>query len=271
MSSNAWDDMPALPAGQTPVDRVATDARSGAAIAARVGRLDTASLARRFTDQDAFLYLEDFLPSDVTARIAQSARELLGEVNRSYLPGHKQGGSISRHVIDAKAPFIAELYRSRELIDWLEHITGDRLQVSPADDAHAYALYYYMRAGDHMGWHYDTSYYDGRRYTVLLGVIDDSSCALEYELYTRNEHKADEAHAVRYPPGALVAFDGDKLRHRVTPARDNELRVSLTFEYVTNPNMWASKRFISNMKDAVAYFGMRQVFRKLAGRGDRMA
>ncbi|MGS0892929.1 2OG-Fe(II) oxygenase [Burkholderia stagnalis] len=271
MSSNAWHDMPSPPADRMPAAGTSADVQAGPAIADRIGRLDTASLATQFANQDAFLYLEDFMPSEVTARIAKSARELLYDVNRSYLPGHKQGGSVSRHVIDAKAPFIAELYRSQELIGWLERITGERLQVSPADDAHAYALYYYMRAGDHIGWHYDTSYYDGRRYTVLLGVIDESSCALEYELYTRNEHKADEPHAVHYPPGALIAFDGDKLRHRVTPARENELRVSLTFEYVTHPTMRPAKRFISNMKDAVAYFGVRQVFRRLAVRRGRTA
>ncbi len=48
-------------------------------------------------------------------------------------------------------------------------LTGERLQLSPPDDPHAYALYFYTRAGDHIGWHYDTSYYAGRRYTLLLG------------------------------------------------------------------------------------------------------
>jgi len=46
---------------------------------------------------------------------------------------------------------------------------GERLHMSPDDDPHAYALYFYTRAGDHIGWHYDTSYYAGRRYTLLLG------------------------------------------------------------------------------------------------------
>ena len=64
-------------------------------------------------------------------------------------------------------------------------IAGERLLSSPPDDPHAYALYFYTRAGDHIGWHYDTSYYVGRRYTVLLGVIDRSSCRLDYELHTR--------------------------------------------------------------------------------------
>jgi hypothetical protein len=159
------------------------------------------------------------------------------------------------------------LYRSKELIGWLEQLSGDQLQVSPADDPHAYALYYYTRPGDHIGWHYDTSYYDGRRYTLLLGVIDDSSCRLEYELHTRNPDVPDQPGSVQYPPGSLVFFDGDKLRHRITPAGANEMRVSLTFEYVTDPNMRPWRRFISNMKDAIAYFGFRQVFRQMTSRG----
>ena len=193
----------------------------------------------------------------------RSARALEPAVNRNYLPGHKQGGSVSRHTIDRLAPHIAELYRSRALIEWLEAITGDTLQLSPEDDPHAYALYYYTREGDHIGWHYDTSYYDGRRYTLLLGVIDDSSCRLDYELHTRTPGAQAVADSIQYPPGAAVLFDGDKLRHRITPSKAGEMRVSLTFEYVTDARMRPWRRFISNMKDAIAYFGFRQVFRSL--------
>ncbi|CAB3794326.1 hypothetical protein LMG28688_03911 [Paraburkholderia caffeinitolerans] len=233
-----------------------------AAIDQALGKLDSTQLRDEYVDQGSFLYLSDFLPRDATQRLIDAANALMPEVNRNFIPGHKAGGSVSRHTIDRLQPYIAELYRSPKLIAWLEKITGDRLQLSPEDDPHAYALYYYTRAGDHIGWHYDTSYYDGRRYTVLLGVIDESSCILDYELHTRDDSKPDEPGAVQYPPGALVLFDGDKLRHRVTPSREGEVRVSLTFEYVTNPNMRPWRRFISNMKDAIAYFGFRQVFRK---------
>jgi len=238
------------------------------ALEAALRSLDNARLRGEYVGQGSFLYLSEFLPADLTQPLIDAARALLPEVNRNYLPGHKAGGSVSRHTIDRLAPFIAQLYRSPALLGWLEKMTGDRLQLSPPDDPHAYALYYYTRAGDHIGWHYDTSYYDGRRYTVLLGVIDDSSCKLEYELHTRDDSRADEPGSVQYPAGALVLFDGDKLRHRVTPSAEGEMRVSLTFEYVTNPNMRPWRRFISNMKDAIAYFGFRQVFRKmlLAGR-----
>jgi hypothetical protein len=166
---------------------------------------------------------------------------------------------------------VAELYRSPALIDWLSQLAGERLQVSPPQDPHAYALYFYTRAGDHIGWHYDTSYYAGRRYTLLLGVIDESSCRLDYELHTREAGVPVVPGSVRIPPGGLVFFDGDKLRHRITPLNEGEMRVSLTFEYLTDPRMHAWWRLISNMKDAVAYFGFRQVFRRIAhGRSERV-
>ena len=219
-------------------------------------------LRREYLEQGAFLHVPYFLPPELTVRIIELARTLQSSVNRNYLPGHKQGGSVSRHTIDAQAGLIAELYRSAALIEWLARLAGEPLQLSPPEDPHAYALYYYTRAGDHIGWHYDTSYYAGRRYTLLLGVIDESSCRLDYELYTRERGRTSMRGSVRIPPGGLVFFDGDRLRHRISPLGEGERRVSLTFEYVTDPAMAWGWRWISNLKDALGYFGFRQVFRR---------
>jgi len=231
------------------------------AAAAQTSALDHAHLRTDFVRQGAFLYLDRFLSPELTSQLAASALALLSKVNRNYLPRHKQGGSISRHTIDRLAPSIGQLYRSQALIALLEEVCGETLLPCPDQDPHAYALYYYTRPGDHIGWHYDTSYYDGRRYTVLLGVIDNSSCRLDYVLHTRETDKPTAAGSVQIPPGGLVFFDGDKLRHRITALGKNEMRVSLTFEYVTDAGMRPWRRFISNMKDAVAYFGFRQLIR----------
>lgn len=229
---------------------------------AHLSTLDTQSLRSEFVRQGAFVYLADFLAPEVTAQLVAAVAAVEPAVNRNYLPGHKQGGSVSRHTIDQQAPFIAELYRSPALIKVLEQLAGEPLQLSPSDDPHAYALYFYTRPGDHIGWHYDTSYYSGRRYTLLLGVLDQSSCRLDYELHTREEGVPVVSGSVQIAPGGLVFFDGDKLRHRITPLGENEKRVSLTFEYVTDQRMHPWWRLISNFKDAIAYFGLRQVFRR---------
>src|ERR1700678_2490809 len=232
------------------------------AMRTRLRDLDTEALRGEFAAQGAFLHVRDFLAPEITAQLVAAVEAAGTSVNRNYLPGHKQGGSVSRHTIDTVAPFVAELYRSPALIGWLERLSGERLQVSPPEDPHAYALYFYTRPGDHIGWHYDTSYYAGRRYTLLLGVVDRSSCRLDYELHTREPGVAAVPGSLQIRPGGLVFFDGDKLRHRITPLAAGETRVSLTFEYVTDPAMHPWRRVISNMKDAVAYFGFRQVFRR---------
>jgi hypothetical protein len=238
------------------------------ALVSRLQSLDLQGLRAEYARQGSFLYLEKFLPPEITAQLIAGVAAVSGSVNRNFLPGHKQGGSVSRHEIDRLAPVIADLYRSTALRQWLDTLTGERLQLSPAGDPHAYALYFYTRAGDHIGWHYDTSYYAGRRYTLLLGVIDDSSCRLDYELHTREKGAAVVSGSIKIAPGGLVVFDGDALRHRITPSAQGETRVSLTFEYVTDPRMHPWWRLISNMKDAFAYFGFRQVFHRLLGRGE---
>ncbi len=231
---------------------------------ARLEQFNATALRSEFVRQGAFLLLPEFLPGEITERLIASARAVERFVNRNYLPGHKQGGSVSRHTIDEHAALVADLYRSPTLMGWLEHLAGERLQVAPPGDPHAYAFYFYTRRGDHIGWHYDTSYYAGRRYTLLLGVIDESSCRLDYELHTRERGANIAAGSVRLEPGALVFFDGDRLRHRITPLGEGEKRVALTFEYVTDARMNAGARWISDLKDAFAYFGFRQVFRRRA-------
>jgi hypothetical protein len=235
------------------------------ALASQLASLDLPGLRTEYARQGSFLYLENFLPAEITSRLIDAVAAVGSSVNRNYLPGHKQGGSVSRHTIDAQAPVIAELYRSAALRRWLDDLTGESLQLSPPDDPHAYALYFYTRAGDHIGWHYDTSYYTGKRYTLLLGLIDDSSCRLDYELHTREKGASVVSGSIKIPAGGLVLFDGDALRHRISPSREGERRVSLTFEYVTDPRMHPWWRLISNMKDAFAYFGFRQVFQRFLG------
>jgi len=102
----------------------------------------------------------------------------------------------------------------------------------------------------------------------LFGLVDRSSCRLEFELYRGRADRRSENHSIALQPGTFVIFNGDKLWHRVTPAGDNEERIALTLEYLTTAQMSGVGRFISNMKDAVAYFGFRQVFNRRRATGE---
>jgi len=232
------------------------------ALTARLVRLDTPALRATYEAQGEFLFIEDFLTPALTVQLVAAMQATRGELNRNYIPGHKKGGSVSRHALDRLSPFIPLLYRTSALTAWLEALCGRTLLPSPEDDPHAYALYFYTEPGDHIGWHYDSSYYKGARYTVLIGVVDRSSCRLDYRLHTRTPGREPVENSVALKPGALVFFNGDKLQHKITPLGTGEERISLTLEYVTDPRMSRWQRFVSNMKDSIAYFGFRQVFKR---------
>jgi hypothetical protein len=112
-----------------------------------------------------------------------------------------------------------------------------------------------------MGYHYDTSYYKGARYTVLFGLVQDSTSRLQCRLHTRQPGRAPVDLAVATHPGSMVIFNGDKVYHGVSPSQDGDRRVVFTMEFVTSREMGRLQRLFSNLKDAFAYFGIRALLR----------
>ncbi|MSR15245.1 MAG: 2OG-Fe(II) oxygenase [Gammaproteobacteria bacterium] len=228
------------------------------------GALDLRALQAQFVAQNEFLSVSDFLPTEWLKQLTASLTNLEPRVHRNYIPRHKKGGSISKFDLDEYAPVFGALYQHEGLREILIQITGQLLLPCPGNDPHSYALYYYTEAGDHIGYHYDTSYYRGARYTILIGIVDDSSCRLEYQLYKDDPARSAQVGSLQLTPRSLVIFNGDKLYHRITPLAEGEIRIALTLEYVTSAAIHPFRRFVSNMKDAIAYFGFKQVFKSRA-------
>jgi len=224
--------------------------------------LDLEALRRSYWDQNEFVYLERWLPQPLINRMLAEVGRVRPAINRNYIPRHKKGGSVSFYTLLEQAPTIVGLYRAPAFIEFLAGLTGQRLQPCPADDPHSCALYFYTEPGDHIGFHLDTSYYRGARYTVLLGLIEHSSSRLVCQLFKDDPARQPVELQLATHPGTLIVFNGDKLWHSVTPLGSGEERVSLTLEYVTDPSMHPAKRLFSNLKDAFAYFGFRTVFRR---------
>jgi hypothetical protein len=233
-------------------------------VARALDRIDLDQVRQQYRAQDEFVYLERWLPASLIERMLAEVERVRPAINRNYIPRHKKGGSVSFYTLLEQAPTIIELYRSPAFIAFLAGLTGRPLQACPPSDPHSCALYFYTEPGDHIGFHFDTSYYRGARYTVLLGLIERSSSRLVCQLYKRDPSRTPVELQLATHPGTLILFNGDRLWHAVTPLGDAEERVSLTLEYVTDPSMHPVKRLFSNLKDAFAYFGFRAVFRRPA-------
>jgi hypothetical protein len=228
---------------------------------ARLGRNEIRATYQR---QNEFVHLPGCFPPPLVESLVADVERVRPAIHRSYIPRHKKGGSVSYYTLVEQAPAIMALYRAPAFAEFLASVTGRRLQPCPASDPHACALYFYTEPGDHIGFHYDTSYYRGERFTVLVGLIERSSSRLACQLYRNVAGREPLDLDLKTDPGTLVLFNGDKLWHSITPLGTGEERVSLTLEYVTDPTMPPLRRFVSNMKDAIAYFGLRTVF--LGGR-----
>ena len=230
------------------------------ALRAAVQKRDEPALRRAYHEQDEFVVIEDFLPPEVLEEWEAQLPSLVPQIHRNYLPGHKKGGSVAYDTVATVAPAITGVYHSPQLLDMLRRITGAQMQECPPNDPHRCAFYAYTEEGDHMGFHYDTSYYQDRRWTLLFGFNDDSSSRLLCHLHTKNPGHEIEKLELQMTPGMLVLFNGDKVYHAVTPTKEGETRYVVSMQFVTSGDMNPFMRFISNMKDAVAYFGLRGVF-----------
>lgn len=213
-----------------------------------LNNLDKVSYKKIFIDQEEALIIENFLPEKIQRKIISALPMLEENINRNYLPKHKKSGSVSCYDLDKKIPIIAQLYQSKKPRYFLEHLSERVLLDCPEKDPHTYALYYYTE--------------EGSRYTLLFGLVDKSSCILECQLYKNDPKRETQQIDIQLTPSTLVFFNGDKLWHRVTPLGENERRMALTMEFLTNAQMSSFGRFISNMKDSIAYFGFRQIFIK---------
>jgi hypothetical protein len=230
------------------------------ALAERVAEYDVDALRERYLELDEFLHLEKFLPDEVLDACLIELDRLTPHTHRNYIPRHKKGGSVGFDKVAELAPTISHLYQSAAFMGFIRSVVDAPIEPCPTRDLHRCALYCYTRAGDHIGYHYDNSYYLDRRYTVLIGLRDRSTSRLSCKLRTRQAGAEQVELEIETRPGALVLFNGDKVLHSITPLGEGEERFVITMQYVTDSGMRPLLRFVSDMKDAIAYFGFRRVF-----------
>jgi hypothetical protein len=222
--------------------------------------VDVEAARATYWRQNEFVHFERLLPPAVTDVLVAEVDRVRPAIHRNYIPRHKKGGSVSYFTLLEQAPAIVTLYRTPAFLSFLSAVTGRSLMPCPERDPHSCALYFYTEPGDHIGFHYDTSYYKGTRYTILVGLVERSSSRLVCQLYKDDPARETVELSLTTEPGTFILFNGDKLWHAITPLGEHEERVSLTLEYVTDPSMAPHKRLFSDLKDAFAYFGLKSVF-----------
>jgi hypothetical protein len=216
---------------------------------------DLDRVRRDFVENDEYVCVEHGLPPEIVDRIRQEI--VVGRATRSVVPWYRAAGSIGYRRIQLEAPFTAALYRSRPMIDYVSALCGKPIHCKSDDDDHACTFYVYSKPGDRMSFHYDVcGCEDAASYSLIIGVVDDSTQKLLVELHRGDDARTPRSLAISTRPGLIITFAGSKVWHGVSRLGRNELRVTLGLAYATNDHQPSKRRLVKVMADTLFHFGL---------------
>jgi hypothetical protein len=238
-------------------------APTDAALQAEVDSLLTPVLSRNleqtrkeFAENNEYLLVEEGLPAGIIDRVRQELN--VAQATRSAVPWYRAAGSIGYRRIQVEAPFTAALYRSKAMRDYVSALCGKPIQCKSHDDDHACTFYVYTKPGDRMSFHYDVcGCEDAASYSMIIGVIDDSTQKLLVELHRDDRTRKTQSLRISTKPGLMITFAGSKVWHGVSRLGRNEVRVTLGLAYATNNNRQPPRRrLIKVFADTFFHFGI---------------
>jgi len=206
---------------------------------------------------DRVLWLNQFLPVDIFAKLAGDLQQLVAE--RSFIPTHKKGGTVAYETLVTRTPAIVSLYHDAAFQEFVSSVVGQPIVPTPIQDQSSLSLLIYDRPGDHIGWHFDHNFYLGRHFTVLLSLVNEGCSAGSLSHATLMAKAHGEDLVVRTPPNTLVVFEGARVLHKVTPILAGEKRVILSMTYCTDPRASLLQGIVRRVKD-IAFFGIRSLW-----------
>ncbi len=202
--------------------------------------------------------LPEALPTTVFTTL-QTAALRHSRTERSYFPAHKKGGTIAYEDLHQTAPEIVAFYQSDDLRRLCSAMIGEPVTPTPINDQSSCSLLFYDRPRDHIGWHYDYNFYNGRHFTVLLPLVNrhlhENRLSSAQLVIQQNGQEV----MIPTPPNTLIVFEGARVFHQVTRLAENELRVILSMTFCTRPQASLLKGTIRRCKD-IAYFGIRALW-----------
>jgi len=198
----------------------------------------------------------DFLAPESLEALRAECLANRPRIERSYLPGHKKGGTLSYEAIHRHAPACLAFYHAPQVHRWLSEVVGETLVPTADHDQSSCSILCYDQAGDHINWHYDHNFYRGRHFTILLSLVNRSAAGGISAGRLMQRKKNGEEPTWECPENTLVIFEGARVLHRASPIAEGDLRVMLSMTLCTNPKINPVMELVRRIKDT-AYYGPR--------------
>lgn len=203
--------------------------------------------------------IPSFIDREHLERLRSEARENLCRVERSFIPGHKKGGTVAYERLHRHAPACVAFYHSPVIQQFVSQVVGVPVFPTPDQDQSSLSLLCYTEAGDHIQWHYDHNFYRGRHFTVLLPLINSGPDGRLSQSEFQEQRSRFDIHTHETAPNTLVIFEGARVRHRATPIGPGDERLMLSMTYSADPRNNSWKEFIRRVKDT-AFYGLRALW-----------
>ena len=193
-----------------------------------------------FLDQSFFSYLVKQIPN----KHIKSTNVVL-----------RKASGISFTDLHEKFSGFIEFYQSFEFKNFLQSRLNKLVNRPPMSDDNCCSIIMYTTKGDYINWHYDYSSYHGKRYTILLTLINENektgNLSENNFIYIDNGVKKK----LKCKPNSIMIFDGENIKHTSTPINDNEKRVliSMTFCDICQQKTNIINTFYEKIKNFVFY------------------
>lgn len=202
---------------------------------------------------------EDFLAPEALRRLRDECLANQGRAERTYLPVHKKGGTLSYEALHRHSPACLAFFHSEALRRWVSDVVGAEVRPCADHDQSACSILYYDQAGDHINWHFDHNFYKGRHFTVLLSLVNRSAQGGPSTSQLQTKDAAGAVTVVDTSENSIVVFEGARVLHRASPAEAGDVRVILSMTFSTDPRVPWLKEAMRRCKDT-AYYGLRALW-----------
>lgn len=215
-------------------------------------RDDVAALANTF-QRDQLITANRVLAAESLARLQQEANDNRTRIVRSFVPTHKQGGTVSYDNIHAYAQGCLALYHSPAMQRWISQIVGAEVKPAADHDQSACSILYYTQPGDYINWHRDPNFYSGRQFTILLVLANEGGEAGLSSSALLRKHADGREERIELAENGLVLFEGPRVLHKVSPTSPGDTRIALSMTFNTDPRISLFWELVRRVKDTAFY------------------
>jgi hypothetical protein len=202
----------------------------------------------------------DFLDPASLASLREEATAIAARKTRSYVATHKKGGTVSYEQIHQSCPTCLAFYHCEPVGRFVSQVVGEKVGPAGDHDQSAESILYYEEPGDHIYWHFDHNFYQGRQFTALINLVNrsaeggPSASTLVYRDAGGEEVEVDTSE------NSFVIFEGAKVLHLATPTQPGDLRIMLSMTFNTMTKITLFRKLKRRIKDT-AFFGLKVLWK----------